>query len=422
MIEPSVDVTINKVVGSVPVFKRSRKEWDLRIIIYSSVGDDTLRIMVQDQHGILDVQDPITFECSGGKKEVIEEAKILAASWTQFSRGSKDPDHTLPGLAAAGHRLFRKLFDNPDAEPLVTELVQRIRDRRKSRVGNTAVPFKPLLSIQILTQSLYLPWELLYPSFEYNEFEDDGFFGYAFSIEQQPFGSAMKHVSSKTRWGVTQPTEVSLQLDRRLKPDAHTPISSFLAAFHAHEIRSTERSTIADLKRDLSTEVVDEIAYFCCHGYVTPAVHVKLTCGNTLRPEDLQYFAKKHCFVSRPIVFLNTCNGAVMDAAFRTSFIDAFTGLGAVAVIAPQAEVRTTFALTFASDFFDLLFGGMADTASLGDIGYEVRAAARAHGDNSGLLYSVYSQVPVFFQRKLNRRIQSDSVITRPPGQSSIKG
>ncbi len=412
--EPSIDVPITNVVQPIPVLKKSRKDWDLIITLYTTYGEETLRIAVDDRRGVLDIQGLLVFECTERTDAVIEETKILAENWTQFSKGSKDPDHQLPGLAAGGYRLFSKLFGSPEAEPLATGLLQRIKDRRKSRDSSSNASLRPSLSIQILTPSLYLPWELLYPSFDYAECGEHGFFGFSFCLEQQPLDPAATRIPNKAKWGVVQPTEISLQLDRRLQPDAHAPISTLLGAFHMGEIKSRERETIAKLKLDLSTEVPDEIVYFCCHGYLKPAVHIKLTCGNTLRPEDFRHFAKRHCFANRPIVFLNTCNGAVMDSAFRKSFIDAFTHLGAVAVIAPQAEVRTAFALRFASDFFEGLFNGMTELMSLGDVAYRVRVAAWAEGEPSGLLYSIYSLVLVFFQRKLNRRIDSQSVTSEP--------
>jgi hypothetical protein len=137
--------------------------------------------------------------------------------------------------------------------------------------------------------------------------------------------------------------------------------------------------------------------YFCCHTNEDP-VQLRLTDEEPLYPDLIRELAQGADLRQWPVVFLNTCWGAVAHQRYRTNFVEAFLSGGAVAVVGAEAEIEEGFAANFAIEFLQRVFDPASSNESLGDIGYRTRIALwKKPLGLAGLLYSVYSRTAVRF-------------------------
>jgi hypothetical protein len=403
------------------------KKWDVCIVV-GDPEDNKCRLVVTQGFGLV----------TGGAERVTPwtvatPVSQLKAAARRIREKWSDELKPIPELAEAGNDLFTMLFGiegekelPPEAQDFRDGLLQHIQQWVDAQRSSAEIQ-APALQIQIVSRTLHLPWNLLYPLQDFAEPIPQAFLGFVFCIEEDP----MLGKAPSEGFGKTTPTHVSLQMDRLIDKQyrVHEQVEDALQMFDDQELSRIPRPQSNDLKQALGTsDVADEIIYFCCHGYsdTKDLPYLRLTDRKQhITPIDIGRWMKGKKFKRYPIVFLNTCHGGQLDEDFSPAFVAAFVERHAVAVLGPVAEIPTHFAGRFASEFFDLLFSGQQQGTPqkcIGDIVREIRLSQFLRsGTLYGLLYSVYSVVPVSFQRQLGRRNRQAPKSVVPP-QDAGKG
>jgi hypothetical protein len=202
-------------------------------------------------------------------------------------------------------------------------------------------------------------------------------------------------------WGTVPPVGVSLQLDRKINAVVHATVEDGLTKFGETSVKVACRCQSHEFMCALAEKSAhEEIMYFCCHTSEKPP-QLRLTDLEPISADAIVDLTKKAALEQQwPVIFLNTCWGAVASKRYRTSFVEAFMDGGAVAVIGAEAEIEETFAGNFASEFLRRLLDAEKSDESLGDIAYRTRLTLWTKSlGTAGLLYSVYSRIPVRFRR-----------------------
>ena len=103
---------------------------------------------------------------------------------------------------------------------------------------------------------------------------------------------------------------------------------------------------------------------------------------------------------TRPVVFINACQGGKMSSLFFESLGTTMLAKGANCVIGPQIDMPVLFAAEYATRLFD---GFLIPGQRLGEIVLELtREFATRYRNPLGLTYSLYRGVDVYLARDDN--------------------
>ena len=415
MSEANIDLPVFTALSTQAVPRRSWKKWDLGFSIFEDTGGK-VSTHVTDHAGLLDTDRPPVINLAVHITELLDTAKDLEALWSHFSNKSTRPQHTASALAGVGRDLFDMLFpiDHTDSGAVSNLVSAAIRSAAAEWAhGWRKNPGKrrpPALSISFYSDRLHLPWNLLYPFEQFADYGVLGFLGIPFSIEEVSTFDSIAN-NSKKEWGSSRPVEVSLQLDLKLDKLVHDPVLDRLAVYPESELKAYERPNSESLSNALlHGKVSEELLYFCCHAHEAPP-QIQLTDPEFISAVRIEKWVTAAKLSQWPIIFLNTCRGGLTHERYRTTFVSAFIRGGSVAVIGAEAEIDETYAAWFASEFIGALFEGNDARESLGEVANRVRQAGLTRPLGlSGLLYSVYSRVPVCFRGKLTSKKGSEAV------------
>lgn len=310
------------------------------------------------------------------------------------SIGKDENAKALEQLAAAGARLYRKLFFAPGAGVDSIALGELLR--------KLFLEGDEVLDMQVAAEKLPVPWSLLYldTSDGTAPLSWDNFLGFRHIVEQIPLQN-----SDPVRTPViTSSPALALgtQLNTRIDTDFNVTLVADQVKFWSDPavaksgIRVSQRSSRKEVFEALcDAGLPDQILYFYCHA-VSYDLTEKLGPGSSkltftdgeITLDQLQTFAPITRRMSgRPLVFINACESAELSAQFYDGFVPYFIARGARGVMGTECNVPALFAADWAREFFKMFLNGR----SLGEVVYKLRKKYLDEQANPlGLLYAVY--------------------------------
>jgi hypothetical protein len=306
-----------------------------------------------------------------------------------------DCSFALETLARAGARLFQQMFFGPGAgvdSRLVGSFIRRMASGSNSN-----------LRIQILAESLPVPWGLLYVGEARlgAKLDWNSFLGIRHVIEQiplQPTLSVCDYVIASDRPQLSVSINLHTGIDRQMRASFVADQQAFWesARLSKKRICVTERRTSAEVLRALSDEKTDDqIVYFYCHaeskGLTDPQGidASSLVFGDArITLESLNIDAGPGTqLTGNPLVFINACESADMSPTFYDGFVPYFMSKGARGVVGTECKTPALFAVAWAKRFFERFLGG----EPLGETFLGLRREfLENHRNPLGLLYAVH--------------------------------
>lgn len=297
-------------------------------------------------------------------------------------------------MARAGDALAKVLFWGGDKG------LDEIRTRLLEEIGAPRNLASPLL-LTVNSDDLFAPWWMLYTRPDGgpplhgpgSASEVEGFWGYKHLVEHQ----------TKRNPGTTNATTVAgsqvrtgLNVDPGIDKDF--PFVGPLTSFLHERVASVTRELKEDLTADfLGGTFADEITYFGCHCTTPPqgAPYLKLRDGEPITAADMDSWLPGEASLStRPVVFINACQGGRMTSLFFGTVGKKMLAKGANCVIGPQIDMPVPFGAEYAQRLFErfLTPGQRLGDAVLG----LAREFADSYRNPLGLTYSLYRGVDVY--------------------------
>jgi hypothetical protein len=303
-------------------------------------------------------------------------------------------DHTeaersdqLSRLAELGHDAFIRVFGADAAMPMIQELLA----------------FGRPLSIEVVSEDFFLPWELIYPASLDERLHYKHFWGMNHTIsraitdEVHPgtFVTPVISAHPKPRLGLLTCTRLSAVTRQEIpffeKLESDGKISLFrLRALNDSQRREDVRGELQEFKSFLANDL--HITHFACHAFYPKASPREswLELSNnfciTIREMDgLGIQVHDH-----PLIIMNACDTGNTNPSYSANFVGAFLRYGARGVLATECSVPDSFA----ADFAEYLYDRLLDRNDRKDLGASVLAARRyflTKGNPSGLAYSMYA-------------------------------
>jgi hypothetical protein len=307
-----------------------------------------------------------------------------------------------PALALAGDRLFRMIFESSGDDGL-------------KAIGGTlrAGLAEKSCNVAITSSDIFLPWGMLYTHPVPGEklapdganWRKEGFWGYQHLVYHNPdelVPGATGSLDPKA------PTLLSVNFDDRLAGDLKLPvidshIRSIGELVAEPRIRRTKK---AELKLDFTSkrESLERILYFYCHGRGTgPDItkpidpHLILVDGE-IKASDFEDWADgDKPLPTKPLIFINACQGGQMQTMFYQSFAVTLMKQGAVGLIGAQIDVPAVFAAEYAERVFRAFLAESKEPVRMGPLLQKVsRSMWDDHKNPLGLIYSLYRGVNCF--------------------------
>ncbi|CAD6543067.1 hypothetical protein LMG27952_03983 [Paraburkholderia hiiakae] len=299
-------------------------------------------------------------------------------------------DKALPIMADAGALLLNTLFYGPGAGDDVRAVGNALR-----QLG-TRPDLR--LKIQIVAQTLPVPWPLLYLGDVSGDvpYSWDNFLGMRHIIEQIPLQNPM----AVTEPEITSTPSLNVSLNFHAGIDAAMGVdvvASQRAFWQARAGTTIEDRESGDdfIKALRQAQTPDQILYLYCHavskGLTDPggpgASCIELT-DRLVSLNDLKLRAPTDTrLAGKPLVFINACESAEMSSTFYDGFAPYFMDKGARGVIGTECKTPALFAKAWADRFFEEFLAGVA----LGDVMLGLRDEfLKEHGNPLGLLYAVH--------------------------------
>lgn len=299
----------------------------------------------------------------------------------------------LQKLAAAGFRLYQRIFFGPAADEQCKNLGRRLRELAQ----------KEKLKIQIFSQDFVLPWGLLYVAdrFDPNNVNPEYFLGFKHIIEHIPLQQNLRVTDNRiaNAGGLNVSLNVNTDIDRDMgQPFVGNQLDYWerLCGGGA-SVKLVERTTRDEVTLALSNPATpDQVLYFYCHGISkdvdekggVDASTLVLSGNGRLTLEDLNLFAPADdALPNAPLVFINACESAQLSPLVYDGFVPYFMSKGARGVIGTEVETPALFAVEWARRFFDHFLKG----EPLGETFLTLRREFLAdHRNLMGLLYALY--------------------------------
>lgn len=269
-------------------------------------------------------------------------------------------------------------------------------------------------TLTISTDSVYLPWEILYPrpwrigfspvQIALSPLDVRLFWGARFAIEtvqaSQPGPQGGSIVDLRNRH-LARPPSVSINLnpaiDTTALPPEQQPLEVQRAWANALEGQGKlqglqdECGAMRHVLQDAATNA--SLVYVYCHGsaeqpFGGSSELLVLASGCEIRPMDLLV---GEAFPGAPIVFLNACESATHSPLAFASFLKAFRRRGALGMIAASFAVPAVFGAHFGTEVAQCV---LARTGSLASALLELRLRhLRDSGNPVPLFYALQCQI-----------------------------
>lgn len=301
-------------------------------------------------------------------------------------------DAALQRLAAAGFRLYQRIFFGPSADEQCKTIGRKIRELAQ----------KETLKVQIFSQDFVFPWALLYMADRLTPGKPDPalFLGMKHIIEHIPLQQALRVTDNrlKSDAGLAVSLNVNTDLDKTGVPLIGSQVKYWEAlkqgGAQVSVVKRSTRDEVAGALADTST--ADQVVYFYAHGISQDvgeqggvgASALVMSGNGRLTLKDLQMYASEaDQLPNAPLVFINACESAQLSPLVYDGFVPYFMAKGARGVIGTEVEVPALFAVEFAKRFFDRFLKG----DPLGQIFLDLRKEFLQKENNPlGLLYALY--------------------------------
>lgn len=282
-------------------------------------------------------------------------------------------------LAEVGHYAFKRVFGSPDAQAIVREVLS---------LGSA-------ISLQIASESFFLPWELIYPNSLNEPPSYECFWGMKHIIsriidrQHHPgaFVAPVIHVRDRPNVGLL--TDCSLQgvVEKEIPFFESLDRNGKIALFKLRAMDSQKRQEELEEFRCFLRRNLD-LAHFACHASYEDAApdlsHILLSDEFPITLMDMEVYGIT--IDNHPLIVLNACETGNLNPLYTSHFSAAFLRYGARGVVATGCPVPDAFAADFVEQLYTHLLGGKL-------LGESLLAARRhfleKHGNPSGLLYSL---------------------------------
>ncbi|MGB5636989.1 MAG: CHAT domain-containing protein [Waterburya sp.] len=287
----------------------------------------------------------------------------------------------LENFAQVGHYAFNKVFCHPDARTAIRELIS----------------LSQAVSIQVVSEDFFLPWELIYPATLDEPFSYDHFWGMNHLISRtiiqdaHPGAFVSPEISFNTcpTLGMLTYSGLPGVLQQELHFFQELEDQGQLALFRLRSLDPDNMRTEFQEFRDFWKNSFN-LAHFACHAAHnsdSPNLsHILLSeeFPITLREMD----AYEIEIDGHPLIIMNACETGNCNPLYTSNFAAAFLKYGARGIVATECTVPDAFAADFAEQLYIHLLAG-------NPLGESLLAARRYFLQNyknpSGLLYSMYA-------------------------------
>ncbi len=276
-------------------------------------------------------------------------------------------------LREIGWDLYEQLWT-----PALSRAYRRLRDLRQEQ---------PDLSLLIISDEPWIPWEMILPH------EDE--------LPAEDFLCAQFRM---TRWlaGRSLPEDFSLHQARVVVPKSNLPSVKAEQDFFSQELpKLRDDISYGGEWLDMASEVTEalragdvQLFHFACHGdfdYTRPDESVLKLQGDSLRPSQIVGPMRSGVAASKPLVFLNACHTGQTGFSLTNmgGWAARFVRAGASAFIGSLWEVNDELAAKFAIKFYTNLLTGQ----TLGDAFHAARAHIREEdpANPTWLAYTLYA-------------------------------
>jgi hypothetical protein len=298
-------------------------------------------------------------------------------------------------LARAGHTLYTLLFRNGN------EGLKEIGDALTHALRSGS----QIISVE--SDDVFVPWSMLYVDPDGGNglwgraarWSLDGFWGYQHLVEHAlprmgRFDSRILLPIDRAVVGLN----VNLNVDGEYPP---TPCMRSIIQFFENRADTIIRRRKDDLAEAMQDPAFpDHISFFGCHGQVggTAGVideqpYLQMEDGEKISSSEFVGWLCDQSLPTRPVVFINACQGGQLSTMFYPAFGRYLLAKGARCLIGPQLDLPRAFAREYVTRMFDAF---LEPSTRLGDVVRTLtREFATAHGNPLGLMFSMYRGIDV---------------------------
>jgi hypothetical protein len=216
--------------------------------------------------------------------------------------------------------------------------------------------------LTITSDFFFVPWGMLYTHPVLNEelasdgsnFKWEGFWGYRHVVEHNTKIIGLENIIFPDSSGLLTSINIDENIDTQLQVDSIKVQRAFFDELHKLKaIRREERTKRDQLQKAFEQEdFSDRILYFYCHGVGADGVagpnlddaSIQLTDRLAITGSDIALWRKTRDFKSRPLVFINACQGGQMTTMFYETMSAKFLEHQAIGLIGSQIDIPAPFA------------------------------------------------------------------------------
>jgi hypothetical protein len=299
-------------------------------------------------------------------------------------------------LARRGNAAFKRLFPRPGDQEYIRQALAQSQ--------STA-------NVEISTDSFFLPWELLYDSYDSESVSWRGFWGFQHNIS-----CVLSNVRQKQSSIIS--TEDNPRITLFANPELKSVREREVPYFHGLcdedriqlwdwlESVPPEQDTASEreLRRaffEYSRKHKSEMAHFACHAVAKTksTFNHYLELSNRLRIRLLDMEVDNYFIGGEPVVVLNACGTGIRDPLKTASFVHRLMMQGARGVLATECDVPDEFASVFVQHVYDRVLQG----ETFGEALLKARLDfLEQHRNPLGLLYSAYTSLETKLVREAN--------------------
>jgi hypothetical protein len=316
----------------------------------------------------------------------LQKAMLAVANSNPEQVGSENEN--LRSLAELGHWTFKQIFGHRDAFFAIQELLN----------------LSTQITMQIVTEDFFLPWELLYSSGLEEPLSYANFWGMKYIISRiivqrdrsGAFVSPMMASESRPKIGLLLNSQLPGVLTKEtpffeeLDDNDRIVLSKLRALDPVNKIQE-----FGEFRKFLSNDL--QIAHFACHALydnIAPNLsYIQLSNEFPISLQDMEVYGI--VLQEHPLVVLNACETGNLNPLYTSSFVRTFLKYGARGVVATECPVPDSFAADFTEYLYRLLLTGM-------QLGESILSTRRhfleMSKDPSGLLYSMYASPSIRFR------------------------
>lgn len=359
-----------------PPTKYQDHEVDINLRIYqngSKYGLD-IQAMGQMHRGIIDMT----------QDDLLELNKQLQQAMNLMARNNQKELPTqqeLSNFAEVGHYAFNQIFCHSSVKYAIESLIG----------------LNKKASIEIASESFFLPWEFIYSEsldkpFSYNNFWGMNHLISRIIIQDYRLGGFISpeiNIRICPKLGMLTYRKLDGVVEGELKFFQHLNSKGKIKLFLLRSLDPCRKSEEFKEFKSFWSNTLD-IAHFACHSDYDSEFpnqsYILLSDDFPITIREL----KTHEIVieGNPLIIINACRGGQVNPLYTSSFAATFLKHGARGVVATECAIPDMFAASFAEQLYKHFLTGMP----LGECLFIARKYfLEKHKNPSGLLYSMYA-------------------------------